>query len=246
MHDALRYFGRDTLFRSWHHNDLTFALLYQYSENFILPISHDEVVHGKGSLISRMPGDRWQQFANLRAFLGYMFCHPGKKLLFMGCEFGQWAEWNHDASLDWPLLDLPEHQGVQGLVRDLNRLYRTEPALHQGDCDPGGFEWIEANDTTNSVLAWLRWPVAAEDQDRFLVCVGNFTPQPHHGYRVGVPAGGRYLERLNTDAACYGGSNLGNAGGVDAEARPWHGRPWSLSLTLPPLAVLVLEGRWSV
>jgi len=241
MHDTLRYFGRDPLFRSYHHHDLTFALLYQYSENFVLPISHDEVVHGKGSLLGRMPGDRWQQFANLRAFLGYMFCHPGKKLLFMGCEFAQAAEWNHNTSLDWHLLDQPEHRGIGDLVRDLNRLYRAEPALHQGDCDPGGFEWVEANDHANSVLAFLRRPL--QGAGGVLVCVGNFTPTPHHGYRVGVPAPGWYHERLNTDAAVYGGSNLGNAGGVAAEPVPWHGRPWSLSLTLPPLAVLVLEVR---
>ena len=239
MHDTLRYFSRDPLFRGYHHNDLTFALLYQYSENFVLPISHDEVVHGKGSLIGRMPGDRWQRFANLRAFLGYMFCHPGKKLLFMGCEFAQLAEWNHDSSLDWHLLDDSAHQGIQALVRDLNRLYRTEPALHDGDCDPGGFEWIEANDHANSVLGFLRRPVRGGG--RALVFVGNFTPEPRHGYRLGVSGPGFYVERLNTDAACYGGGNVGNDGGVEAEARPWHGKPWSLSLTLPPLAVLVLE-----
>ncbi|MEI8393142.1 MAG: 1,4-alpha-glucan branching protein GlgB [Rhodospirillaceae bacterium] len=241
MHDTLRYFGRDSLFRSYHHNDLTFALLYQYSENFILPISHDEVVHGKGSLLGRMPGDPWQKFANLRAFLGYMYCHPGKKLLFMGCEFAQYAEWNHDTSLDWHLLDHPEHRAVQTLVRDLNRLYRSEPAMHEGDCDPGGFEWIEANDNANSVLAFLRRPLSGDN--KLLICVGNFTPTPQVGYRVGVPAPGWYGERLNTDADCYGGSNMGNDGGVEAEPISWHGRPYSLNLTLPPLSMIVLEGR---
>ena len=248
MHDTLRYFGRDPLFRSYHHSDLTFGLLYQYSENFILPISHDEVVHGKGSLIGRMPGDRWQKFANLRAFLGMMFCHPGKKLLFMGCEFGQFAEWNHDAGLDWPLLDNADHRGIHALVRDLNHLYRSQPALYQSDCEPGGFEWIEANDTANSVLVWLRRPLprntAGEDTPGYpLICVGNFTPTPHHGYRIGVPAPGRYQECLNTDAAYYGGGDVGNGGFVDAEPVAWHGRPWSLALTVPPLAVLVLEQR---
>ena len=239
MHDTLAYFGRDPLYRAWHHNDLTFALLYQYSENFVLPISHDEVVHGKGSLLGRMPGDRWQKFANLRAFLGYMLCHPGKKLLFMGCEFGQLAEWNHDTSLDWHLLAEPEHRGVSDLVRDLNRLYRAEPALHAGDCDPAGFEWLEANDSANSVLAFLRR--APGDGGKTLLCVGNFTPTPREGYRLGVPGPGFYTERLNTDAGCYGGANLGNGGGVAAEPVPWRDKPWSLVLTLPPLAVLVLE-----
>ncbi|MEI6985974.1 MAG: 1,4-alpha-glucan branching protein GlgB [Rhodospirillaceae bacterium] len=241
MHDTLAYFGHDPIHRPYHHHDLTFALLYQYTENFLLPISHDEVVHGKGSLLSRMPGDCWQQFANLRAFLGYMFCHPGKKLLFMGCEFGQGAEWNHNASLDWHLLDRPHHCGISDLVRDLNRLYRETPALYQGDCDPGGFEWIEANDHTNSVVAFLRRSPHGEGQA--VLCVGNFTPMPRYGYRVGVPAPGWYVERLNTDAECYGGSNMGNSGGLEAEDRPWHGKPWSLALTLPPLAVLVLELR---
>ncbi|MEI6558474.1 MAG: 1,4-alpha-glucan branching protein GlgB [Rhodospirillaceae bacterium] len=239
MHDTLRYFGRDPLFRAWHHNDLTFALLYQYSENFVLPISHDEVVHGKGSLLGRMPGDRWQKFANLRAFLAYMFCHPGKKLLFMGCEFGQAGEWNHNTSLDWHLMEQPEHQGIRDLVRDLNRLYRQEPALFRGDCDPGGFDWLEANDSTNSVIAFLRR--APGDDGRVLVCAGNFTPVVREGYRLGVPGPGFYAERLNTDAGCYGGANAGNAGGIVAEPVPWHDKPWSLVLTLPPLAVLVLE-----
>ena len=241
MHDSLAYFARDPLFRAWHHNDLTFALLYQYSENFLLPISHDEVVHGKGSLLGRMPGDAWQKFANLRAFLGYMFCHPGKKLLFMGCEFGQPGEWNHNTSLDWHLLAQPEHQGIRDLVRDLNHLYREQPALHRGDCDPAGFRWLEANDSTNSVLAFLRR--SPENQGKTLVCVGNFTPTPREGYRLGVPGPGFYSERLNTDSACYGGANIGNAGGVTAEPVPWHDNPWSLVLTLPPLAVLVLESE---
>ena len=239
MHDTLAYFGRDPLYRGWHHSDLTFALLYQYSENFVLPISHDEVVHGKGSLVGRMPGDPWQKFANLRAFLAYMIGHPGKKLLFMGCEFGQAAEWNHDTSLDWHLLEQPEHRGVRDLVRDLNRLYRAEPALHRGDCDPGGFEWLEANDNANSVVAFLRRAPGGEGKP--LLCVGNFTPVVREGYRIGVSGPGFYTERLNTDAGCYGGGNIGNGGGVAAEPLPWRDKPWSLALTLPPLAVLVLE-----
>ncbi|HEV8261775.1 MAG TPA: 1,4-alpha-glucan branching protein GlgB, partial [Burkholderiales bacterium] len=213
MHDTLRYIGKEAVHRPWHHNDLTFGLLYAFSENFILPISHDEVVHGKGSLIGRMPGDRWQRFANLRAYLGFMFAHPGKKLLFMGCEFGQEREWNHDDSLDWHLLSEPNHAGVKSLMRDLNNAYRSLPALHQLDCEPQGFEWIDASDHERSVVAFLR---RGRDQQSVAVVVCNFTPIPRLHYRVGVPTAGHYGERINTDSQHYGGSNTGNGGGVVA------------------------------
>ena len=212
-------------------------MVYAFSENFLLPFSHDEVVHGKASLISKMPGDDWQKFANLRALLAYMYRPPGKKLLFMGCEFAQWEEWNHDTSLDWHLLDDPRHRGVQSLVRDLNRLYRSIPALHQLDAEPAGFEWIEPGDAENSVLAYLRRDSAGAP----VAVVCNFTPVPRHAYRIGVPVGGDWLERHNSDSADYGGSGVGNQGRVEAEATPCHGRPYSLSLTLPPLGALVLQ-----
>jgi 1,4-alpha-glucan branching enzyme len=236
MHDTLDYMSRDSIHRSHHHNQLTFGLLYAFSENFILPLSHDEVVHGKRSLLGKMPGDRWQRFANLRLYYTFMFGHPGKKLLFMGAEFAQEREWNHDASLDWHLLTDPAHAGVQRLVRDLNALYRANPALHAGDCDTQGFEWIDANDSVNSVLSFLRHAAPAEPT---AVVVCNFTPVPRQGYRIGVPKPGHYREALNSDAAIYGGSNLGNGGGAMAEPVPWHGRPYSLALTLPPLGGLV-------
>jgi 1,4-alpha-glucan branching enzyme len=238
MHDTLSYMSKDPVHRRWHHTNLTFGLLYQYSENFVLPLSHDEVVHGKGSLIGKMSGDRWQKFANLRAYYGFMFGHPGKKLVFMGGEIAQWREWNHDGSLDWHLLDEPEHRGIQDLVRDLNQLYRALPPLHELDCDAAGFEWIEANDHENSVLAFLR---KGRRSGHVVVVVSNFTPHPRHGYRVGVPKPGVYRERLNTDAGLYGGGDIGNGGEVTAEDVPWHGRPHSLLLTLPPLGTLFLE-----
>ena len=238
MHDTLNYIGCDPIYRRWHHHDLTFGLLYAFSENFVLPLSHDEVVHGKGSLLGRMPGDRWQKFANLRAYFGFMFAHPGKKLLFMGGEFGQEREWNHDSSLDWHLLADPLHRGMQSLVRDLNGAYRELPALHEGDCEAFGFEWIEAGDADNSVFAFIRRSRGGERQ---AVVVCNFTPIVRQGYRIGVPGPGRYRERLNTDAAIYGGSNLGNAGEVRAMAVPSHGRAFAIELTLPPLATLVFE-----
>jgi 1,4-alpha-glucan branching enzyme len=238
MHDTLNYVSRDSIHRRWHHNDLTFGLLYAFSENFVLPLSHDEVVHGKGSLLARMPGDRWQKFANLRAYFAFMYAHPGKKLLFMGGEFGQEREWSHDASLDWHLLDDSFHSGVHRLVRDLNRLYRTTRSLHEIDTEASGFEWIEGSDSDNSVFAFLR---RGNDRERTVVAVCNFTPMVRPVYRVGVPLPGRYVERINTDATVYGGSNVGNGGAIDAEAKPWHGRPWSLRLTLPPLATLLLE-----
>jgi len=237
MHDTLDYVARDPIHRSYHHNQLTFGLLYAFTENFMLPLSHDEVVHGKRSLLGRMPGDRWQKFANLRLYFAFMYGQPGKKLLFMGGEFAQEAEWNHDRSLDWHLLGDPLHAGVQALVRDLNRLYRAVPALHARDCDPAGFEWIDCNDQENSIIAFLR---RGGDRDPLAVSVCNFTPIVRQGYRVGVPHGGMWREALNTDAAAYGGGNVGNAGGVMAEAIPWHGRPYSVLLTVPPLGALIL------
>ena len=238
MHDTLDYMQKDPIHRRYHHHGLTFGLLYQFSENFMLPLSHDEVVHGKGSLIQKMAGDTWQKFANLRAYYGFMWTHPGKKLLFMGGEFAQWREWNDAASLDWHLLDEPLHRGVKDLIRDLNRLYRDQPALHQYDCDPAGFEWIEANDSDNSVLAFLR---KGADAEHVFVVVSSFTPIPRYGYRVGVPHPGHYMVRINTDAPHYGGSGVGPAEMVEAQEIGWHGRPYSLDLTLPPLGTLVLE-----
>jgi 1,4-alpha-glucan branching enzyme len=237
MHDTLSYMSHEPIHRKYHHDQLTFGLLYAFSENFILPLSHDEVVHGKGSLLAKMPGDRWQKFANLRAYLGFMWGHPGKKLLFMGGEFAQTREWNHDRALDWHELGDPGHRGVQSLVRDLNALYRATPALYQKDGDPSGFEWVEANDGENSVLAFLRHADGAPPA--LVVC--NFTPVVRYGYRLGVPRGGQWRERLNTDATAYGGSGVGNLGLVKTEPVPSHGRPCSLSLTLPPLATLILE-----
>jgi 1,4-alpha-glucan branching enzyme len=237
MHDTLEYMAHDPIHRAHHHNQLTFGLLYAFSENFILPLSHDEVVHGKRSLLGKMPGDRWQRFANLRAYYTFMFGHPGKKLLFMGAEFAQEREWNHDTSLDWHLLADPAHAGMQRLVRDLNALYRATPALHARDCEAEGFEWIDANDSANSVLSFLR--KAGPDQPAAIAVV-NFTPVPRENYRIGVPKPGYYREALNSDAAMYGGSNLGNGGGVAAESVPGHGRPYSIALTLPPLAGLIL------
>jgi 1,4-alpha-glucan branching enzyme len=239
MHDVLDYMRRDPVHRKYHQNKLTFGLLYAWHENFVLPLSHDEVVHGKGSLHDKMPGDDWQRFAGLRALYGFMWGHPGKKLLFMGGEFGQTREWSHDASLDWHLLEMgPHHRGLQALIRDLNRLYRAEPALHQVDFEPAGFQWMDCSDAEQSVVAFVR---RARDPRDFVLVVCNFTPVPRPGYRVGVPAGGHYRELLNTDAHFYGGSNVGNSGGVPAEARPWTGQPWSVTLTLPPLGVLLLK-----
>jgi 1,4-alpha-glucan branching enzyme len=239
MHDTLRYMQKETIHRRYHHNDLTFGLLYAFSENFILPLSHDEVVHGKGSLIGKMPGDEWQRYANLRAYYAFMWTHPGKKLLFMGGEFGQVGEWNHDKSLDWHVLAYEHHRGVQSLVRDLNRLYRTTPALHELDCEGDGFEWVEAQDSENSVLSYLRKGRAGA-RPALVVC--NFTPVPRAGYRLGVPTRGTWVEVFNTDAAAYGGSNMGNGGAAWAGDRPSHGRPASLELILPPLATLVFLG----
>jgi len=238
MHDTLEYIHENPVHRRWHHEKLTFGLVYAFSENFILPLSHDEVVHGKGSLLGKMPGDRWQRFANLRAYLGFMWAHPGKKLLFMGGEFAQDREWNHDHSLDWHLLEQSEHRGVQNLVRDLNRAYRDAPALHRRDCEAAGFEWVEMNDHEHSVLAFLRHGF---ENDPPIIAVCNFTPEPRPGYRVGVPRDGLWRERINTDASDYGGSGMGNLGGVHAEEIAWHGRAHSLLLTLPPLATVIFE-----
>ena len=238
MHDTLHYMHEEPVNRRYHHAEVTFGLVYAFSERFTLPLSHDEVVYGKGSLIRKMPGDRWQKFANLRAYFGLMWTYPGKKLLFMGCEFAQDREWNHDTGLDWDLLDVPEHHGVQSLVRDLNAAYRGIPALHVGDCDPSGFRWVVVDDAGNSVFAYLR---LAKDGAAPVLVVCNFTPVPRHGYRVGVPVGGSWSEVLNTDAAAYGGSGVGNGGTTVADGEPAHGFPVSLNLTLPPLATVILR-----
>jgi 1,4-alpha-glucan branching enzyme len=239
MHDTLQYMQRDPVHRAHHHSEMSFGMIYAYHEQFVLPISHDEVVHGKGSMLHKMPGDRWQQLANLRAYYGFMWGHPGKKLLFMGCEFGQENEWQHDHSLDWHLLNNPAHQGLQSLVRDLNRLYAQTPALHECDTEPGGFEWIDAHDSKNSVYSWLR---RGKNHTSLILVVSNFTPLVKHDFRVGVPELGIYHERLNTDSQHYGGSNVGTPfGEAAAQEIPWNGRPYSIALSLPPLATVFLE-----
>ena len=235
MHDTLEYFKQDPIYRRYHHHELTFSLLYAFSENFILPLSHDEVVHGKGSLYSKMAGDRWQKLANLRTLYAYMWAHPGKKLLFMGGEFAQEQEWSAERSLDWHLLEQPEHAGIQALVRDLNRLYREEPALWEIDSDPSGFWWLEPNDADRNVIAFAR---ASKNGERVLVFVANLSPMPQEGYRVGLPRACRWRERLNTDSSFYGGSDWGNFGAVEPEPIPWHGQPVSAKITLPPLAAI--------
>ena len=238
MHDTLSFMARDPIHRPYHHGELTFGLIYAFNENFVLPLSHDEVVHGKGSLLGKMPGDRWQQFANLRAYYGFMFGHPGKKLMFMGGEFAQDREWSHDRSLDWHLLGDTSHAGVQRLVRDLNRLYRASPALYSQDFSSAGFEWIDHDDARRSLLSFVR--KGRDGQMMLVVC--NFAPVVHHGFRLGVPAPGQWLERLNTDSAYYGGSNVGTPlAAATAEAVPSHGRAHSVLLTLPPLATVFLE-----
>jgi len=236
MHDTLVYFSKETVHRSFHHDQLTFGLLYAFTENFILPFSHDEVVHGKSSMLYKMPGDEWQRFANLRLIYTYMFTYPGKKLLFMGCEFGQGDEWDFNNTLDWYVLDYPLHQGVQKLVGDLNKLYRERPELYRHDFEYNGFEWIDCHDSHQSVISFLR-----KDGDRFLVVAFNFTPVPRVGYRIGVPRAGTYHEIFNSDSEYYHGSNMGNGGVIHSESVPWMGREHSLSLTLPPLAGIVLE-----
>jgi 1,4-alpha-glucan branching enzyme len=237
MHDTLDYFQRDPVYRQFHHHQLTFSLMYAFSENFTLPLSHDEVVHGKGSLYSKMPGDRWRKLANLRALFAYMWAHPGKKLLFMGGELAQEQEWSHDRSLDWHLLEQRDNAGVQALVRELNRVYREEPALWECDHDPAGFRWLEPNDAPANVLAFARY---SADGTRVLVCVSNLAPVPREGYRLGLPSAGRWREVLNTDSTYYGGSDVGNLGGVESEAVPWHDQPFSAPMTLPPLGVVWL------
>ncbi len=236
MHDTLSYMSTDPIYRKYRHNDLSFGLLYAFHENFILALSHDEVVHGKGSLIAKMPGDRWQRFANLRAYFGFMWTHPGKKLLFMGSEFAQEREWNHDIGLDWQLLDDPLHGGVQRLVHDLNALYRSTPALHRLDCDPDGFQWVDVANAAESVISFLR---RGRDPHDLAVVVCNFTPIPREDYWIGVPRPGRYRERLNSDAVDYGGSGVGNAGEVHSEPRPMHGHQHAIRLRLPPLGTLI-------
>ncbi len=237
MHDTLRYFQQDPIYRRYHHHELTFSLMYAFSENFILPLSHDEVVHGKGSLYGKVAGDHWQKLANLRALYAYMWAHPGKKLLFMGGELAQIAEWSHERSLDWHLLEQPDHAGIQRLVRDLNRLYVDEPALWELDSDPAGFWWLEPNDADANVVAFAR---ASQGGSRVLVFVANLSPVPRVGYRLGLPRACRWREALNTDSTFYGGSDLGNLGGVEPEPVPWHDQPVSAEVTLPPLAAVWL------
>ncbi|MBV8969199.1 MAG: alpha amylase C-terminal domain-containing protein, partial [Verrucomicrobia bacterium] len=237
MHDFLAYMSREPIYRKYHQGDITFSLLYAFHEHFVLVLSHDEVVHGKGSLINKMPGDAWQKFANLRLFYAWMYSYPGKKLLFMGGEFGQWREWNHDQSLDWHLLQYPFHDGIRRLIQHLNYLYKQEPALWQLDDSFEGFEWIDFHDSESSVVAYLR---KAENGSKILFVV-NATPVPRHGYRIGVPDEGWYEEILNTDAETYGGSNVGNFGGKHADPVPWQGNPQSLSISLPPLGVVAFR-----
>jgi 1,4-alpha-glucan branching enzyme len=238
MHDILEYIKEDPVHRRWHHGQITFSMLYAFTENFVLPFSHDEVVHGKRSLLDKMPGDLWQKHATLRCLLGYMFSHPGKKLLFMGAELGQWREWNVESSLDWHLLEFREHAGLKRWVQDLNHTYQRERSLHEVDFDPAGFSWIDCNDNENSVVSLIR---RAHDPQDFTVTVANFTPVPRPAYRIGVPEGGWYRELLNSDGEMYGGSNTGNRGGVMAEAIPDHGFDHSLSLTVPPLGFVLLK-----
>ncbi|MEK6320680.1 MAG: 1,4-alpha-glucan branching protein GlgB [Acidobacteriota bacterium] len=238
MNDTLKYIEMDPIERKYHHGKLTFSLMYAFSENFVLPISHDEVVHGKGALLEKMPGDVWKKFANLRALYGYMYGHPGKKVLFMGCEFGQWVEWNHQRSLDWHLLGYDSHRQLQNYVKDLNHLYSSEPSLHEVDFEHAGFQWIDFQDANGSTIAFMR---KAKNENDYLIFVLNFTPVPRPGYRIGVPEEGFYKEVLNSDSAMYGGSNMGNMGGVWARGEEWAGWPCSLEVTLPPLAVLVLK-----
>ncbi|OGK94485.1 MAG: 1,4-alpha-glucan branching enzyme [Candidatus Rokubacteria bacterium GWF2_70_14] len=239
MHDVLEYVRHEPVHRKYHHNQLTFGMLYAWTENFLLPLSHDEVVYGKGSLLRKMPGDEWQRFANLRLLYAFMWGYPGKKLLFMGGELAQSDEWDHERSLDWHLLEAgPHHQGVKRLVADLNRLYRAEPALHELDAEPEGFRWMDCSDSEQSVVSFVRF---GRDPRSLALCVCNFTPVPRRGYRVGVPRAGWWAEVVNTDSALYGGSDVGNGGGLRSEPVPWHGQPHSVVLTLPPLGGLLLR-----
>jgi 1,4-alpha-glucan branching enzyme len=238
MHDMLEYMSLDPVYRRYHHNQITFSLMYAYSERFVLPFSHDEVVHLKKSMLSKMPGDVWQKFANLRALYGYMFGHPGKKLMFMGDELGQWREWNHDFSLDWHLTNDPMHAGLQRWVRDLNAVYRREPALYERDDSPDGFEWIDCSDHEGNVVSFVR---RAADPNDVLLFVCNFAAVPRYDYRIGAPVDGVWEEILNSDATAYGGSGMGNFGAVETSPSPLHGRPHSLSLTLPALSVVAFR-----
>jgi 1,4-alpha-glucan branching enzyme len=238
MHDTLQYFAHDPIYRQYHHNELTFRMIYAFTENFCLPLSHDEVVHGKGSLVGKMPGDDWQKFANLRLLFAYMYSQPGKKLLFMGGEFGQWREWAHEESLDWHLTQYPPHAGLQRLLQDLNRLYRSEPALHALDCQPEGFQWVNGGDWQQCVLSYLR---KGESVDDVVLVVCNFTPVPRYNYRIGVPRGGRWTEVFNSDAREYWGSGVGNLGAVEAAPVPYLGWQWSVRATLPPLAAVFFK-----
>jgi 1,4-alpha-glucan branching enzyme len=238
MHDMLEYMQKDPVHRCYHQNSLTFSLLYAFNENFVLPFSHDEVVHGKGALLSKMSGDYWQKFANLRVLYGYMYAHPGKKLLFMGGEFGQWNEWSHNWQLDWTLLEFDAHRQIQDYVKALNRLYAAEPALHQVDFGWEGFQWIDFHDVDSSIVSFLR---RAKQPDDFIMVAANFTPVPREGYRLGVPVPGFYRELLNSDSARFGGANLGNGGGLLSEQTPWQGQPHSIRVTLPPLGILFFK-----
>ncbi|NNJ94961.1 MAG: 1,4-alpha-glucan branching enzyme, partial [Halobacteria archaeon] len=237
MNDSLSFIEQDPINRKYYHDKLTFSMLYAWNENFVLPLSHDEVVHGKRSMLSKMPGDNWQKQANLRLFYGWQYAHPGKKLLFMGGELGQWLEWDVGTQIDWPLLEVDEHRGIRRLLADLNQLYRNEPALHRYDHDPAGFRWIDCNDSAQSVLAMLR---SCEHPERDIICVMNFTPVPREDYRIGVPDTGSYHEILNTDSGYYGGSNLGNWP-LETEPVPWMGFGQSINLVLPPLAAVFLK-----
>ena len=237
MNDTLDYMQRDPIYRKHHHHQMTFGIHYAFSENFILPISHDEVVHGKGSMWGKMPGNEWEKFANLRAYYGFMWGHPGKKLLFMGQEFGQRSEWNHNAEVDWACLADDRHAGLQRLVRDLNTLYRAEPALHVKDCESDGFQWIEANDAEHSIYAWARY---GGPDDPPVVVISNFTPLERPGLQIGLPREGHWREALNTDAGIYGGDNRGNLGGVTATSEGWQGQPASARVTIPPLSTVIL------
>jgi 1,4-alpha-glucan branching enzyme len=240
MHDTLVYMSKNPIYRKYHHNQLTFRLLYAFNENFVLPLSHDEVVHGKSSLLEKMPGDKWQKFANLRLLFGHMYAQPAKKLLFMGGEFGQWNEWYHEESLDWHLLEFPPHAGLQRWVKELNRTYRTEKALYELDFDPAGFEWIDCNDTQQSTLSLIR---KSRSTSEIILVILNFTPTPRYNYQVGAPRGGLWQEILNSDAEEYGGSGHGNFGGIEAVPVEIHGRPYSLKLTLPPLGAVFFKSE---
>jgi 1,4-alpha-glucan branching enzyme len=238
MNDTLRYMERDPIHRQYHHSEMTFGLVYGFSENFVLPLSHDEVVHGKGSLLEKMPGDDWQKFANLRAYYGFMWTHPGKKLMFMGCEWGQWNEWNCNSELQWDLLQWETHQGLQKLVTDLNSLYRREPALHEVDFEAGGFEWIDCMSPEASILGYIR---RAKDPSDFVVVCCNFTPTVRHDYRLGVPEPGKYVEIFNSDSQYYAGTNVGNGMGSESEKIEAQGKPNSIKLSVPPMGVSVLK-----